>query len=201
MTVYNLTCKHCGKAFQAHHPRIAYCTNACQVELKKQAKTRKAQQDKARYEADPQAVIARAAAWKKQNRGRVNAQAREQWADPERKQVMQARIERYTKTHQKQCAKRWKANTRRRIETGQHQALLHKRRAKMVTVLTKREQQKIAQIYRVARLLTKRYGVQYEVDHVIPVARGGKHHPDNLQVLRWDINRAKGAKMPAELAA
>ncbi|MEN1974666.1 HNH endonuclease [Cellulomonas sp. P4] len=35
-----------------------------------------------------------------------------------------------------------------------------------------------------------------EVDHVIPVSRGGLSVPENLQTLCWRCNRAKGAKLP-----
>ena len=33
-----------------------------------------------------------------------------------------------------------------------------------------------------------------EVDHIIPIAKGGKTEADNLQTLCWRCNRAKGAK-------
>jgi 5-methylcytosine-specific restriction endonuclease McrA len=32
----------------------------------------------------------------------------------------------------------------------------------------------------------------WEVDHIYPVSRGGTDHPDNLQALQWQNNRAKG---------
>jgi 5-methylcytosine-specific restriction endonuclease McrA len=32
----------------------------------------------------------------------------------------------------------------------------------------------------------------YEVDHIIPLSKGGKHHQDNLQYLTKDENRKKG---------
>jgi len=40
----------------------------------------------------------------------------------------------------------------------------------------------------------------YEVDHVIPISRGGLHHQDNLQYLPTLENRRKGNKLPHELA-
>jgi hypothetical protein len=36
-----------------------------------------------------------------------------------------------------------------------------------------------------------------EVDHVIPVSKGGLSTPDNLQTLCWRCNRSKGAKLVA----
>jgi len=34
----------------------------------------------------------------------------------------------------------------------------------------------------------------YEVDHIIPLAKGGLHHPDNLQILTKTENRKKWCK-------
>lgn len=36
-----------------------------------------------------------------------------------------------------------------------------------------------------------------EVDHIIPVSKGGLSAPENLQTLCWRCNRTKGAKMPS----
>lgn len=36
-----------------------------------------------------------------------------------------------------------------------------------------------------------------EVDHIVPVSKGGLSEPENLQTLCWRCNRTKGAKMPA----
>ena len=35
----------------------------------------------------------------------------------------------------------------------------------------------------------------YEVDHIIPISKGGLHHQDNLQYLTEHDNRSKGAKV------
>lgn len=36
-----------------------------------------------------------------------------------------------------------------------------------------------------------------EIDHIVPVSKGGLSEPENLQTLCWRCNRTKGAKMPA----
>ncbi len=36
-----------------------------------------------------------------------------------------------------------------------------------------------------------------EVDHIVPVSKGGLSEPSNLQTLCWRCNRSKGVKMPA----
>lgn len=38
----------------------------------------------------------------------------------------------------------------------------------------------------------------YEVDHKVPISRGGLHHQDNLQYLPASENRRKGSKLPDE---
>lgn len=43
-------------------------------------------------------------------------------------------------------------------------------------------------------------GIPREVDHIIPLARGGGNGPDNLQYLCRPCNRAKSAKDPIEFA-
>ena len=35
----------------------------------------------------------------------------------------------------------------------------------------------------------------YEVDHIIPISKGGLHHQDNLQHLPISENRRKGNRM------
>ncbi|MDE2462042.1 MAG: HNH endonuclease [Gammaproteobacteria bacterium] len=35
------------------------------------------------------------------------------------------------------------------------------------------------------------YGVRLEVDHIVPVAKGGSNALDNLQTLCFDCNRGK----------
>lgn len=31
----------------------------------------------------------------------------------------------------------------------------------------------------------------WEIDHIIPISRGGRHHIDNVQPLQWENNAAK----------
>ena len=57
------------------------------------------------------------------------------------------------------------------------------------------DHQKINEIYCKAKQLTKETGIPHEVDHIIPISKGGKHHEDNLQILTAIENRKKHTKI------
>jgi 5-methylcytosine-specific restriction endonuclease McrA len=46
--------------------------------------------------------------------------------------------------------------------------------------------------YEAARL-TRETGIEHHVDHIIPIAAGGWHHHQNLQVLPQPVNHSKGS--------
>ena len=52
----------------------------------------------------------------------------------------------------------------------------------------------IQEIYQEAQHLTFTTGVQYDVDHIIPLFEGGLHHPDNLQVITHKEHLMKTAQ-------
>jgi hypothetical protein len=63
------------------------------------------------------------------------------------------------------------------------------------------EKRKIWAVYRRARQLTEQTGIPHEVDHIIPLAKGGKHESANLQVLTAHENRKKSSLLNFEVAA
>lgn len=56
-------------------------------------------------------------------------------------------------------------------------------------------QKKINEMYCEAKRLTKETGIPHEVDHIIPISKGGKHHEDNLQIITMSENRKKSNKI------
>jgi len=60
--------------------------------------------------------------------------------------------------------------------------------------LTENERKQIVQIYKKSKLKTVETGIEHHVDHIQPLAKGGRHHPSNLQIITAKENLRKGAK-------
>ena len=76
---------------------------------------------------------------------------------------------------------------------------LHRRKQRLreqTPELSDEEEELIQQIYEQRARLNQAAGfIQYHVDHIIPLAKGGEHHPGNLQVISANENVRKGAKV------
>ncbi len=85
----------------------------------------------------------------------------------------------YCKTEKGKIARRkYKAQRRARIRGNAIQ-------------LTKEEHGQIRKLYKTAKEM-REDGFDVCIDHIIPIARGGLHHPDNLQILTTKQNLQKG---------
>jgi hypothetical protein len=60
--------------------------------------------------------------------------------------------------------------------------------------ITEEDLRQIQQIYQKAQHLTSSTGVQYDVDHIIPLFEGGLHHPNNLQIITHEEHLMKTAE-------
>ena len=61
--------------------------------------------------------------------------------------------------------------------------------------LTPEDQEHILLIYKECARITEETGIPHHVDHIHPISKGGKHHPDNLQILTATENIRKGNKI------
>lgn len=97
--------------------------------------------------------------------------------NPERHQEA---VKRYSLTEKGRIANERKRENRKRIETHARENL------------NDDELKEIRKLYRDCP-------DGYEVDHIIPISRGGEHSMSNLQLLPQEINARKGLKLPSEL--
>jgi 5-methylcytosine-specific restriction endonuclease McrA len=71
-----------------------------------------------------------------------------------------------------------------------------KRRARVKNQLTDDvDYDIITKIYQDCRSRSIETGIPHEVDHIIPISKGGLHHQDNLQIITMSENRKKGSKI------
>jgi hypothetical protein len=54
-------------------------------------------------------------------------------------------------------------------------------------------------IYKCAQRISKCIGIEFHVDHIMPLAHNGEHVASNLQILPGKINLRKSAKIPSYL--
>lgn len=64
--------------------------------------------------------------------------------------------------------------------------------------LSEADRQMIEDLHAESVRLSKETGVAHHVDHIIPLSKGGLHHPRNMRVCTALENVQKGNKMPAE---
>ena len=60
--------------------------------------------------------------------------------------------------------------------------------------ITEKQLRQIQEIYQEAQHLTFTTGVQYDVDHIVPLFEGGLHHPNNLQIITHEEHLMKTAQ-------
>lgn len=80
-----------------------------------------------------------------------------------------------------------------------HKARRRSRQSIDGIALTDVELSQIRDFYRDAKHVTEVTGIPHQVDHIVPLARGGMHHPNNLQILPKEENLRKHTKMLHEL--
>jgi hypothetical protein len=117
----------------------------------------------------------------------------ERWADRRKLERKNFTIKLYQKTEKRIAYnKQWKKE-----KVGWHAYYANKYRAQSKNAevpLTKEQESEIKQIYAHAARVSKKLQMRFEVDHIIPFAKGGKHHPLNLQVVPCRWNRRKHNK-------
>jgi len=86
-------------------------------------------------------------------------------------------------------AKKYKEENKDKVNAAT--ALRRAKKFGATVYMTKEDKAKIEELYTIARDATKLFGYDWEVDHIVPLARGGLHKLTNLQVVPGSWNAAK----------
>ncbi len=88
-----------------------------------------------------------------------------------------------------ECDKQYRKNNLDKVNAlnAKHRAL----KLNQSPILTKTEKMKVQLYYQISSYL----GDDWHVDHIIPISKGGLHHPDNLQILTKEANLRKCNKL------
>jgi hypothetical protein len=170
-----------------------------QANLEKDKASKKAWQ-----EANKERSRTASKAWAKENTEKVKA-SKKSWSDKNpdyqqtyfknnRERLNKANKEWYrnnTKRHKEATAAWRKANKEATLAIGRRNCARRRGRvADQLDRLSPLEKLELAIIYEEAALL----GSGWHVDHIIPLSKGGRHHPYNLQIVSSRYNTCKGPK-------
>lgn len=100
----------------------------------------------------------------------------------------------------------YKAWRKAYFKTPEGKALLKKqqairRQAKSMISLTEHERQELVILEQKRLHLIETTGIVHHLDHILPLARGGIHHPINLRIIAAEENLRKGDKVTPEAMA
>lgn len=89
--------------------------------------------------------------------------------------------------------KKWRANNL--DKKSNYEAKRRAAKAHSFSVISSTEKRKIEILYKVAKIMSKLGIKSYHVDHILPLAKGGTHTLENLQILDSKANLSKGCKI------
>ena len=126
----------------------------------------------------------------KSNKAKINDRARINWATNERRKTRQRFWQQANREKCRKASSNWAKNN-----SAKTAALVGKRRAvKRKACPAWVNKKKLQEIYEKAKQMSKLTGVQYHVDHIVPLQHElvcGLHVPWNLQILTAEENIAK----------
>ena len=178
----NVTCKKRGHAYPAHKTRCKECVREYGAAYRERNGEKSNAASRAWRSANPEKYMAQQRAYREANREKCNAATRA-WnkAYPEK---LDAAVRAWQRANPEKCI-----------------AIDHARRARIrgaEGTFTADDWRAIKERQHSCCALCKAHR-KLEVDHIVPLSRGGSNWPDNIQGLCRSCNARKNDKLPHEL--
>jgi hypothetical protein len=170
---------------------------------------------KAWYERNRERKLAKNKAWAERNRERKLATTKA-WGERnrERKAATTKAWDERNRERKAATTKAWRERNRERCATSrkawgernpelikQHYRRRRAKKKNAQVTLTSKEKEKLLVLERVRQELERETGRAYHIDHILPLAHGGLHHPVNLRILESTENISKRDKLLPEAIA
>ena len=158
---------------------------------------RKAETNKAWRERNRERVAATEKAWRERNRERKAATIKAWYErNRERKAATDKAWRERNPERKAATIKAWRERNPELLRERERRKRAKYRNAQVT--LTANEKAKLLVLERTRKELQKETGRDYHIDHILPLAHGGIHHPINLRILEGVENRSKNAKLLPE---
>jgi hypothetical protein len=161
---------------------------------------RRAATDKAWRERNRERRAATDKAWRERNRERM-ATTVKAWAERNRERIAatnKAWAER-NRERKATTVKAWAERNPERVVENNRRRRCRVRNSSIH--LTANENQQLLILERTRQELQRETGREYHIDHILPIAHGGIHHPINLRILDGEENLSKYDKLLPEAIA
>ena len=121
-----------------------------------------------------------------------------EWRDNNKERTSARAAFRYQadKERHKARNRRWREENPEHWRACRAAVVTRRRRQKAAEPLTREQRRQVAAIYRLSQNLTRRTETVFNVDHHIPLSKGGTDHPSNLWVIPEAVNFAKRDRLP-----
>jgi len=164
----------------------------CERNRERKAATRKAWRERNREQ-----LVANNRVWYERNRER-RAAKNKAWRERNRERETANNKAWYERNRERKAAttRAW-CERNRELVAEKHRTRRAKKKNAQVT-LTSKEKTKLLVLERTRRELQRETGREYHIDHILPLAHGGLHHPVNLRILESTENISKQDKLLPE---
>jgi hypothetical protein len=164
---------------------------------------RKANRERLREyrKANAESIKAYEKEYRKANREKILAQKREHYREYRKanhEKILAQKREYYKSNHERIRAQARKYRKANPDKTHAYCVLYRARKRECSVPLTEAEKTKLRSLSRKMQRLNKKGGVEYHIDHIIPMDYGGVHHPCNLRIMEGSENLSKSNKITPE---